>query len=357
MLVMNKLNSLWLIFFFILILRNTMMNAQNNTNESPSLNRQQQSIIKIAALTAVGDLELLKVQLNEGLNSGITISAIKSILEQLYAYAGFPRSLNAIVLFMKVIDERREKGIDDIEGKPISSVTDNTDKYEMGRKVLEKLTGQPQSKPAKGFGEFSPTIDRFLKEHLFADIFDNAILTYQQRELATISTLAAMKGVEPQLQSHLAMGKNTGLTEIQLKQTANLIEKFISRTQANTLRKLLSIPISPIIEDDMMVRLSEIEIRPEYLEEYKAILRKEAAISMNKESGVIAIFPIFPKENHTQIKIIEIYTNKVTYQSHLQTPHFQYYKTTTNKMVISLRLIDMETIDTVTMQEIFRKIK
>jgi 4-carboxymuconolactone decarboxylase len=96
------------------------------------------------------------------------------------------------------------------------------------------------SKPAKGFGEFSPTIDRFLKEHLFADIFDSDVLNYQQRELATISALAAMPGVEPQLESHLSMGMNTGLTEGQLQQFLVLIEKNISKEQAETARRSLA---------------------------------------------------------------------------------------------------------------------
>ncbi len=75
---------------------------------------------------------------------------------------------------------------------------------------METLTKTPQTKPAKGFGEFSPRIDQFLKEHLFADVFENDVLTYQQRELATISH-CGNAGVEPQLQAHIAMGINTGL--------------------------------------------------------------------------------------------------------------------------------------------------
>ena len=211
--------------------------------------------------------------------------------------------------------------------------------------MLETLTKTPQSKPAPGFGEFAPRIDAFLKEHLFADVFDSDVLTYQQRELVTISALAAMPGVESQLQSHITIGKNTGITDTQLVEITDLIEKLVSRTQANTLRKLISKPILPVIEPGMMVRISEIEILPAYLEEYNAILKEEAAASVKKEPGVIAIFPMSQKENPTQIRIIEMYASKAAYQSHLKTPHFQHYKTTTLKMVKSLKLVDMESLD------------
>ena len=182
---------------------------------------------------------------------------------------------------------------------------------------METLTKTPQSKPAPGFGAFAPRIDVFLKEHLFGDVFESDVLTFQQRELTTISALSAMTDVEPQLQSHLSMGKNTGLLENQLVQVSDLIEKHIGKTQANTLRTLLSKPTVRVIEKDMMVRISEIEIVPEHLEEYKSILKEEAAASVKIEPGVIAIFPMYQKETPTQIRIIEIYANKGAYHSHL----------------------------------------
>lgn len=106
---------------------------------------------------------------------------------------------------------------------------------------------------------------------------------------------------------------------------------------------------------DMMVRLSEIEIYPEYLSEYLAILKEESSASVKLEPGVLAIFPMYQKNDLTQVRIIEIYKDNDAYQSHLKTPHFQKYKTTTIKMVKSLKLIDMNTIDPESMKMLFRK--
>ncbi|WP_439583746.1 putative quinol monooxygenase [Dyadobacter bucti] len=110
-------------------------------------------------------------------------------------------------------------------------------------------------------------------------------------------------------------------------------------------------------QGQMMVRLSEIEILPEFLTEYHAILKEEAAASVEKEPGVIAIFPMSIREQPTQIRIIEIYADSAAYQSHLKTPHFQHYKTTTLKMVKALKLVDMTALDKQTMSEIFKKLK
>jgi 4-carboxymuconolactone decarboxylase len=233
----NNIIKSWLLL--ILTFSINTMDAQNNTKKDQSLNVQQQVIVSISALTAVGDLEHLETELNAGLDAGLTINEIKEVLVQLYAYCGFPRSLNAIGAFMKVLAERKSKGISDKQGTENTVSSNTSNKYEVGRKTLEVLTKTPQTKPAPGFGEFAPRIDGFLKEHLFADIFDSDVLSYQQRELATISALAAMEGVAPQLRAHLAMGMNTGLTESQLQQVFSLIETHIGKQQAEIAKNVL----------------------------------------------------------------------------------------------------------------------
>lgn len=109
-------------------------------------------------------------------------------------------------------------------------------------------------------------------------------------------------------------------------------------------------------EKDMMIRIAAIEVYPEYIESYKEILNEEATASVKIEPGVIAIFPMYEKQNPTQIRIMEIYANKEAYEAHLQTPHFIKYKTSTQKMVKSLKLIDMDALDSTTMKAVFYKL-
>jgi 4-carboxymuconolactone decarboxylase len=236
---MSSKNLLKWTMLFILTISIKTMNAQNSINANQSLNPQQKSIVSIAALTAVGDLEHLKTQLNSGLDAGLTINEIKEVLVQLYAYCGFPRSLNGINTFMNVVEERKAKGITDVEGKDASPITSTANKYETGKKTLQSLTGLEETGPKTGANAFAPAIDTFLKEHLFADIFSRDILTHQQRELATISVLSAMEGVASQLQFHLAVGMNIGLTESQLNQVFSIIETHIGKQQAEIAKNVL----------------------------------------------------------------------------------------------------------------------
>jgi quinol monooxygenase YgiN len=109
--------------------------------------------------------------------------------------------------------------------------------------------------------------------------------------------------------------------------------------------------------ENMMIRIAEIEIDSNYLQEYNTILKEEAEASVRLEPGVICIYPMYQSDKPTQIRLLEIYANTEAYESHLKTPHFQKYKTSTLDMVKSLKLIDMKSIDAVTMPQIFSKIQ
>ena len=110
-------------------------------------------------------------------------------------------------------------------------------------------------------------------------------------------------------------------------------------------------------EQGMFVRISEIQVDPGSVREYTTILKEEAEASVRLERGVIAIFPMRQKEDPTAIRILEIYASREAYESHLKTPHFQRYKTTTVQMVKSLKLVDMEAMDAETMSRIFEKMQ
>lgn len=214
--------------------------AQNEMNTDQILTKEQQCIVPIAAFTAKGELEALKPALNKGLDAGLTINEIKEVLVHLYAYCGFPRSIRGLQTFMEVLDERKAKGIIDKTGAEASPISQEKTKYERGKGVLGELTKTPQEKPTAGYGAFAPAIDAFLKEHLFADIFERDVLTYAERELVTISVLATIGGVEPMLSSHLNICLNVGLTPEQLTEFVGKIKSTIGEKEAKDAQSVLT---------------------------------------------------------------------------------------------------------------------
>ncbi len=214
--------------------------SEAKTMKNGGLNARQEQIVTIAVFTASGDLEKLKTALNEGLDAGLTVNEIKEILVQMYAYAGFPRSLNGITTFMAVMDERKQKGIKDEMGKEAGPMPADLDRDEYGAMVRAKLAGRKVIPPPSGYQLFTPVIDTFLKEHLFADIFVRDVLDNQERELATISALAVMTGTAGQLRFHLGAAMNTGLTEAQLKDFISVLKSRVGNKEAETADEVLS---------------------------------------------------------------------------------------------------------------------
>jgi len=216
-----------------------VLNAQNNLESNKTLTVKQQSIVTIAALTAKGDLPNLKPALNSGLDAGLTINQIKEVLVHLYAYCGFPRSIRGLQTFMEVLDERKANGINDIMGAEASPIQDEQSKYERGKENLEKLTGMPQTEPQTGYAAFAPIIEIFLKEHLFAAIFERDVLIFAERQLVTIAVLSAIGGAEPMLRSHLNICLNVGLTQEQLQHFVNIIKSTLGKKEAKAAQNIL----------------------------------------------------------------------------------------------------------------------
>ncbi len=233
----QKLTAILPGIFFSVFTIATFSEAQ--TVDTQKLSPKQQSIVAISAFTANGDLEKLKTALNEGLDAGLTVNAIKEILVQMYAYTGFPRSLNGINTFRAVMEERQKKGIKDEVGKEPTPPPPDMNKDEYGARVRAKLSGSDVIPPPSGYQLFVPVIDKFLKEHLFADIFARDVLDYQSRELVTISALSSMTGTAGQLRFHLGAAMNTGLTEAQMKDFISILNTKVGQKEAESANQVL----------------------------------------------------------------------------------------------------------------------
>lgn len=204
------------------------------------LTSREQAIVAVASYTGKGDLEHLKAAFVRALEAGMTINEVNEVLIHAYAYCGFPRSLRAIQTFMRLVDERKANGIKDKVGREASVITDSGNRYERGRDVLAEISGVPADAPKAGYALFAPVIERFLKEHLFADLFERDLLTYRERELATVSILAGVGGVEPMFKSHAAICLHLGIMLEQLSALLNIVETNLGKNYSEPLRIVLN---------------------------------------------------------------------------------------------------------------------
>jgi alkylhydroperoxidase/carboxymuconolactone decarboxylase family protein YurZ/quinol monooxygenase YgiN len=335
---MNRNLAVWLAATAALVVSNTTT-AETHTMKNEALNAKQQSIVTIAAFTASGNLPKLTEALNEGLDAGLTLSEIKEVLVQMYAYAGFPRSLNGIGALMNVLQGREKKGIKDSPGKQPSPFPTDKSSLQLGTENQTRLIGAPAT---GAYIAFAPAIDQFLKSHLFGDIFGRDNLDFQTREIATIAALANMYGVEPQLQAHFRIGFNTGLTEPEMKSLIGVLAARVGQPVAENAAQVLSKTLNKEAAKptQRVVRLARLEIHADRLESYNAALKEEIETSIRVEPGVISLSAASEKDKPTSITVFEIYADDNAYRAHIESPHFKKYKADTREMVKSLELLE-----------------
>lgn len=92
--------------------------------------------------------------------------------------------------------------------------------------------------------------------------------------------------------------------------------------------------------DDGIVRLSKIEVWPQFLDEYTKYATEVGEISLRAEPGVLTMYAVSEKDNPCKITILETYSSKEAYERHIASDHFRKYKQGTLHMVKSLELSD-----------------
>ena len=174
------------------------------TVNSQTLTERQKGLAACACLMAQGDLERLEPAVKTALDNGVTINELKEAFSQLYAYTGFPRSLNALGVLGKVLENKKPEWQ---EGKPWKRPEEWDDArkaYELGVKNQTELSDRPFDY------EFCPQDDYYLKSHLFGDIFAGDQLSHADREIVTVAALSGLEGVTPQLAAHKRGAVNMG---------------------------------------------------------------------------------------------------------------------------------------------------
>ncbi|MCR5298492.1 MAG: carboxymuconolactone decarboxylase family protein [Paludibacteraceae bacterium] len=174
------------------------------TANAETLTERQKGLAACACLMAQGDVKRLEPAVRTALDNGVSVNELKEVFSQLYAYAGFPRSLNALGVLSKVLENRDANWKEGKPWKRPEAWDDARKAYELGKEKQTRLTGQPFDYA------FCPQDDYYLKSHLFGDIFASDQLTEADREIVTVAALSGLSGVSPQLAAHKKGAVNMG---------------------------------------------------------------------------------------------------------------------------------------------------
>ena len=159
--------------------------------QDKALSTKDKHIAAISMYTAQGDGENLKLALSKGLEAGLTVNEEKEVMLHLYAYCGFPRSMNALSVLTQLMKERKVNGIKDNSGTEPTPVKAK-DHVKYGGENRLKLFGRPAQGEVLNY---VPALDDMLKSHLFSDIYGRGVLDWRTREMLTVAAVSVMDGL------------------------------------------------------------------------------------------------------------------------------------------------------------------
>lgn len=197
------------------------------------MTEREKTLVTIGAFAGKGDLKGLRSAIENGLEHGVTVSEMKEALSHLYAYAGFPRSLNALGTLNQVIDERQKTGNTFDMGKDADPMPAGYDALKQGTAVQTQLSGKPFNY------SFAPQTDYYLKAHLFGDIFARNNLSYPDRELVTVGIISSLEGCDPQLTAHINGARNMGVSDGVIRQIPALLAEKVGKSEAIRAQKAI----------------------------------------------------------------------------------------------------------------------
>ena len=210
---------------------------QNMETTTSALPERILYLCTCVAWAAKGDLQHLATAIPQALDHGVTINELKDAFAQLYAYAGFPRSLNALGVLEKILNAQM------INDQMVNEkmVNEKMTKWQWGKPFVRPAvwddagealrTGTAMQTRDEGGTPwdytFCPQADYYMKSHLFGDIYASDQLTPAERELVTVAALSAMDGVTPQFEGHKECAVFMGNTPEQVAELCRWLEKHI----------------------------------------------------------------------------------------------------------------------------------
>lgn len=206
------------------------------TPELSGLSQQEAALVPVAAFTASGELPALRTAFNRALDAGVTINELKESVLHLYAYLGFPRALNAMSVLMSEVDARESTGKKDQQGEQGITLGTTADNEALGKEVQTSLAGGPVEGP---LFRFAPAANTYLQRHLFGDLFARGVIDAATREILTVSALANLQGAAPQLQAHMSMSANAGVTPAQLSDIRLLLKTYVGSRSSDAVEDAL----------------------------------------------------------------------------------------------------------------------
>lgn len=159
------------------------------------------SLVRLSAVLASGDEEDVRAELQQAAKT-TSHEWIEELLLQTYLFAGFPRALNGMREWRRLV------------AAPVSrEVASDSERFkERGERTCAMVYGPMYERLRRNIRDLHPVLDEWMIVEGYGKVLSRPGLDLGRRELCIVAACAAT-GQDRQLQSHLHGARNVGVPE------------------------------------------------------------------------------------------------------------------------------------------------
>ncbi|MDA1128022.1 MAG: carboxymuconolactone decarboxylase family protein [Chloroflexi bacterium] len=179
----------------------------------PGLDTKHRCMVTISALTALGQLPLLRRHIERSLNLGLTPEQVVEIFVLLTFYVGVPAVETAMRTTKEIFEER---GIDFTPTEVYDTERSVDELFEIGKKSFEQHIGPASLYPVEEGQLAEMEVSRLIDEYLWGAIYTRPDLDPQSRAICALSAMTVMGQYDRQIRRRIEGALRVGVTPQQV---------------------------------------------------------------------------------------------------------------------------------------------
>jgi 4-carboxymuconolactone decarboxylase len=184
----------------------------------PGLTLQQRSICTISALTALGQLPLLRRHIERGLNLGLTPETVVEVFIQLTFYVGVPATEAALLITKDVFEDWN---VDFEPPRLFDAELSVEELYERGLRNREERMGTPPVYAGDNENSEEMQVDRLITEYHWGAIHNRPGLNPRNEAICALASMTVLGRYDRQIRRRIEGALRIGMTP------AEIMEIFI----------------------------------------------------------------------------------------------------------------------------------
>ena len=197
----------------------------------PALDTERRCMCTVAALTALGQMPLLRRNIERALNLGVTPDQIVEVIIQMTFLVGIPSVESAMKLTKDIFEEQ---GIEYVPTYAYDTSRTVEELHQNGLRVYDEQMGEPLLYPVDDPNSLEMELQKFIEEYHWGAIHARPGLDPKSRALCSISAMTVQGQYDRQIRRLIEGALHVGATPQEINEVFFQLVFYGSYTNSRT---------------------------------------------------------------------------------------------------------------------------